>query len=569
VVPVKVACVLVPDFEVAVELVRRPELGGRPVVVGGLPHERKVVRSRSPEAAAYGVTEGMPLRRARALCPEAVFLPPKERFYQETFDRLLKVLGGFSPTIETSAEDWGLRTESCSAHTAPGGTDPGRGEPRVRPGAGRSQGSPLRASPAVLGPHSSVLVYLDAAGLERLFGPDRELGRRISEAVERETGLRPQVGIGSGKFVARVAALQTGPGSALVVEEGKERSFLAPMPVGLLPCSKEMQRRLALLGLRTLGQLADLPSGALGEQFGPEGMEAHRLARGMEDAPLIPREAPRLLEEGMEIDPPTEQSDLLLSTTSTLAERLSARMRSEFLACREVALRLGFSDGATVRLSTTLHEPTDDAGELMRAVGRLIGRLRGAGVAAGFAPARGSWDGDALPYEERTPVKGAATELISSAPCGGFDISSLRLSLSSFEGRVEEQLGLFPSRAGSLRKVRRAVQRIEEQFGGKTIRPLAELEGEKAAVPLRVTVDEDGRPAALFLEGRPEPVRELCNRWRVREEWWRREIYRDYYRLITESGRLCVVFRDLTPLLPSPWGKGEKPAHWFLERIYA
>ena len=515
----KVACVLVSDFEVAVELARRPELAGQPVVVGGLPHERKRVRSRSPEAAAYGVAKGMPLRQARGLCPEAVFLPVEEELYRAAFDRLMKVLEGFSPTIETRTEVWGLRTQ----HPAP-----------------------RTGTSSHLSPQSSVLVYLDAEGLERLFGSDRELGRRIAAAVQEGTGLRPRVGIGSGKFVARMAALQAAPGTALVVNEGKERAFLAPLPVGLLPCSEEMRRRMDLLGLRTLGQLAGLPDGALGEQFGPEGVEVHRLARGIEAALLVPREAPRLLEKVVEIDPPTEQAGLLFSTASALIERLSIRMRSEYLACREVVLQLGFSGGQSVRLATTLHEPTDEAGELMRAVGRLLGRI--------------------APLPNPSPTRGGGLPDLPLPPCGGEGrgerdrISSLRLSLSGFGSRGEEQLGLFRSRAGNLQKVRRALQRAEEQFGEEAIRPLAEVEGEKvAAVPLRVMVDEIGWPAVLFLAGRQEPVREVCNRWRVREEWWRREVYRDYFRLITESGQLCVVYRDLTPQPPS----------WFMERIYA
>ncbi len=536
----KVACVLVSDFEVAVELARRPELAGQPVVVGGLPHERKRVRSRSPEAAAYGVAKGMPLRQARGLCPEAVFLPVEEELYRAAFDRLMKVLEGFSPTIETRTEDWGLSTPHSAPSTPHSAPSTQHSAPSTQHSAPSTQHSSAHS------PQSSVLVYLDAEGLERLFGSDRELGRRIAAAVQEGTGLRPRVGIGSGKFVARMAALQAAPGTALVVNEGKERAFLAPLPVGLLPCSEEMRRRMDLLGLRTLGQLAGLPDGALGEQFGPEGVEVHRLARGIEAALLVPREAPRLLEKVVEIDPPTEQAGLLFSTASALIERLSIRMRSEYLACREVVLQLGFSGGQSVRLATTLHEPTDEAGELMRAVGRLLGRI--------------------APLPNPSPTRREGLPDLPLPPCGGEGrgerdrISSLRLSLSGFGSRGEEQLGLFRSRAGNLQKVRRALQRAEEQFGEEAIRPLAEVEGEKvAAVPLRVMVDEIGWPAVLFLAGRQEPVREVCNRWRVREEWWRREVYRDYFRLITESGQLCVVYRDLTPQPPS----------WFMERIYA
>lgn len=513
----KVACVLLPDFEAAVELIRRPELAGVPVIVGGLPHERKVVRSRSLEAAAYGVVEGMPLRQAVGRCPEAVFLPADEDLYLDTFARILRVLDGFSPKVEIRTED---------------------------------------------SPQSSVLVYLDVCGLELLFGADQELGHRMAAAVERETGLHPRVGIGSSKFVARIAAARAAPGAALVVKPGEECSFLAPLPVELIPCSPEAQRRLQLFGLRTMGQLAAMPSGALAEQFGREGAEIQRLAGGIDERPVVAREIPALLEESMEIDPPTDDMGLLLSAASTLMDRLASRLRSDYLACREVVLHLSTSEGPAIQLAATLHEPSDRAGDLLRAVERLLGRLsphpcpppqRGRGKISPFPPCGAEGEGDE-----------------------GGPISSLHLSLSRLGGHHGEQLGLFRSRNDGLKRAQQAIRQAEEQFGKGAIRPLAEIQGEKPpARRLRAAVDAGGSPTELFLEGHWERIRELCNRWRVVADWWRREIRRDYYRLITESGRLCVVYRDLPPLAPLPSeGRGAKvpsprPAGpWFLERIY-
>src|SRR5665647_2582231 len=93
----RVACVLVPQFPVAAELVRRPELAGRPLVVGGLPHQRLPVLGCSPEAAAFGIAPGMPIRKAQGLCPEAVFLPADDELYGRTRALLLRTLGRFSP----------------------------------------------------------------------------------------------------------------------------------------------------------------------------------------------------------------------------------------------------------------------------------------------------------------------------------------------------------------------------------------------------------------------------------------------------------------------------------------
>jgi DNA polymerase IV len=511
----KVACVLLPDFEVAVELSRHPELAGRPVVVGGLPHDRKPVRSHSREAAAFGIAVGMSLRQASGLCPEAVFLHLDEQLYQTVFARVLETLDAFSPKVETEER------------RGDGGTR-GHGDP-----------TPSTKNSSLITHHSSLVTYLDASGLELLFGPDEELGERISTSVELRTGLRPQVGIGGSKFVAWAAAMLAAVGSTTVVRSGEERSFLAPLPVEWLPSSQEMQRRLRLFGLRTVGQLAGLPAGALGEQFGPEGVAAARLARGIDERPVVARDVPTVLREEVEIDRPADGGSLLIEEARQLARRLEARMRARYLACREVALDLVFDDGFAIHLSTTLHEPTDREADLQLAAERLLGR----------AWAR-------LPSPASLLPAGAGFKP-APTPEIGILVSLLRLSLSGFGGHQGEQLELFESRAAGLKRVRRAIQQAEGLFGEGAIGSLAEVADQKPEAGwIKVIAEVEGQPRALFLGGRREKVREVPNRWRVQGEWWRRERVREYYRVITESGRLCLIFQDLL-------GGG-----WFLERVY-
>ncbi|MCL4370659.1 MAG: hypothetical protein M1380_07095 [Chloroflexi bacterium] len=536
----KVACVLLSDFEVAVELHRHPELVGRPVVVGGLPHERKVVRSCSPEAAACGIMEGMPLRKAVGLCPEAVFLPVDERLYQTVQAMVLETLDAFSPKVE-----------------ATGGVGDGesgrRGDTEIPHSSPRTQNSELRTHH-----HSPLVVYLDASGLELLFGSDAELGERIAAAVEIRAGLHPQVGIGGSKFVAYMAAMMAAAGSVVVVGPGEEGPFLAPLPVEWLPSSQEMQRRLRLFGLRTMGQLAELPAGALGEQFGPEGVEAARLARGIDERPVIGRPDPAFLRERVEIDPPTDRSDLLIEAAGRLARRLEVRIRNEFLACREVTLDLGFVGGPTIRFSTVLHEPTDRAADLQRAAERLLGRVW-ARIAVSSQPSAISHQSSVVSHPSSTQNSELRTQ--DPAPRTTLPsltlVSSLHLSVSEFGGHQGEQLELFGSRVVGLKKAQRAIKQAEELFGNGTIGPMTVVAREKpVARRIKVIAEVDGEPHVLFLDSKRERVREVSNRWRVQEEWWRRERMREYYRVITESGRLCLIFQDLL-------GGG-----WFLERVY-
>ena len=580
----KVACVLLPDFEVAVELSRHPELAGRPVVVGGLPHERKSVLSCSPEAAAFGITAGMPLRKAAGLSPEAVFLPLDEHLYQTVMATVLEILDAFSPKVEVVGYQPSAVSHQLSVISR-------------QLSANRTQNPGPRTH------HSSLVVYLDASGLELLFGPDEELGERMAAAVELRAGLRPRVGMGGSKFVAYVAAMMAPAGSAVVVRPGEEISFLAPLPVEWIPSSQEMQRRLRLFGLRAMGQLAALPAGVLGEQFGPEGMEAARLARGIDDLPVVARKIPTVLQEDVEIDPPTDRSDLLIDAARYLARALETRMRARYLACMEVGLDLGFENGISVHLSTALHEPTDSAAGLRRAVERLLGRAwaqlpdygEGAMAIGGEGECLSALSPRSLPPSPADPPCDGRPTVPTGRPqgCGGDGpaqregpralppysgaeeaalpvpqsphphvspspplVSLLRLSISGFGGPQGEQLELFGSRAAGLKKAQRAVQQAEELFGKGAIGPMTSAREKPAPMRIKVIAEVEGEPFAFFLNGKREKVREVSNRWRMQEEWWRRERIREYYRVITESGRLCLIFQDLL-------GGG-----WFLERVY-
>ncbi|HEX2924397.1 MAG TPA: hypothetical protein VHS28_10255, partial [Chloroflexota bacterium] len=120
-----------------------------------------------------------------------------------------------------------------------------------------------------------------------------------------------------------------------------------------------------------------------------------------------------------------------------------------------------------------------------------------------------------------------------------------------------QPLELLPTRAGGLRKVQQAVTQAGELFGKESVHSLGGTRiGRADGNRVQVIADPDGRPRVLFLGNRRERVREISNRWRVQEEWWRREVQREYYRIITEAGRLCLIYKDTL-------GGG-----WYVERVY-
>ena len=228
-----IACVWLPQLPLRVEVLRRPNLEGRPLVLGGGPGERRLVQLCSPEAEQAGIQPGLPLREVLALCRDAVILQPDPVRTAEVLEEVLNRLQRVSPVVELEAEQ----------------------------------------------------LLLDLRGLREVYHADpSDLERAIRTAVPRL--LQPRVGVAGGRFTASVAArLAPLPGVRIVPAVGAER-FLAPLPVSHLPFTADDLQRLELLGLRTIAELAALPFTAVQAEFGPAGARAWRLASGQDDEPV-------------------------------------------------------------------------------------------------------------------------------------------------------------------------------------------------------------------------------------------------------------------------------------------
>jgi len=305
--PLRIACLFIPHFSVAVEQrTQRPELRSKPIVVGGTPEERKVVLDCSPEALRYGIRAGMPLREALSRCREAVFLEAHHALYHKTATAINRALSLISPLVE----------------------------------------------PADLG---RVFVGLDGLGK----GPDAELllARTMVQAVKKASQLTPKVGIADGKFAAFAAAI-TGPqNKPHIIPPGETPKFLARLPVTYLPITIDTRRRLGLLGLRTLGQLAALPLGAVQAQFGLEGRIAWELANGIDNAPLIPQKHPTTLAERLTFPTPITSIDPLLVAAQHLIMRITNRPEFARHAARGLIFRAMLTNGQAWERRLVFREP--------------------------------------------------------------------------------------------------------------------------------------------------------------------------------------------------------------------
>lgn len=372
----RIICLKVERFLVSVEVLARPELAGRPVVIGGHPHERKPVLDCSGEAAAFGVTPGMPLRQAQHLCPDAIFRALDEALSRQANDDLLAVLDRFSPAVES---------------TIPG--------------------------------HA----FLDITGSEMLFGPEPELARRLCGEALAALRLEPKAGAASSKTVAAIAANIAGRSQPCIVPPGRERDFLAPLPISLLPLSEEARAWLERLGLRTISQVAELPEDALASQLGPEGLPAGRLARGSDTAPVIPHPRPATIERSLAWDEPADSLEFLASATEKLLDRLAPSLRTRQQACGEIRLAFQCEGAPEEETALPLKIPTNNRDDLLR---RVRNHLDGATLPAGATGLR-------LTLARLGPEWGRQPELASER-------MRKRRALIRAAGRLRERFGYPP-----------------------------------------------------------------------------------------------------------------------------
>ncbi len=318
-------------FFAAVEQRDRPELRGKPVVVGGGgPNDRGVVSAASYEARRFGVRSAMPLRTAAALCPQAVFLPVDGRKYAQASEQVMAVLRRFTPRIEQLSIDE---------------------------------------------------AFLDVTGTEALFGSGEEVGRRIKQAVRDETGLTVSVGVAANRLVAKIASDLRKPDGLVIVPRGTEREFLAPLPIERLwGVGASTRRGLSDFGVQTIGDLAALPEDALRRRFGSHGPELILRAQGVGETDVGGLEHAKSVSHEHTFDVDTADWEVLERTLLSLSEGVAGRLRATGVRCTTVAVKIRNSEFVTITRQRTLEDPTDLTDVIWRTavtlVRREVGRMK-------------------------------------------------------------------------------------------------------------------------------------------------------------------------------------------------
>lgn len=296
-------------FYASVEILDRPELGGLPVIVGGR-GPRSVVSAASYEARRFGVKSAMPVGAALRVCPQAVVLPVRMDRYMEVSKRVMAIFRRFSPLVE-----------------------------------------PLSLDEA----------FLDVSASRRLFGEGVEIARKIREALRSELHLAGSAGVSSTKLVAKIASDMAKPDGLLAVPPEEAEAFLTPLTVGRLwGVGPLAQKKLLLLGVRTVGEARELPREVLCRNLGKQGGMIHDFARGIDRRTVEPPEAAKSVGREITFDTDVTDGKEAGRTILELSRRTARLLRKRGVEGRTVTLKVRYADFSSVTRSLTLPTPTED-----------------------------------------------------------------------------------------------------------------------------------------------------------------------------------------------------------------
>jgi len=288
-------------------LLERPELRGKPVVVGGRPDQRGVVSAASYEARKFGIQSAMPLRTAGKLCPHAIFLDGHHAKYGEWSDRVASILAKFSPIVEMVSIDE---------------------------------------------------AYLDLAGTERLHGPPFAAAHKLLRTITTTTGLPCSAGLASTRLVAKVASEQAKPRGLLWVAAGQEPRFLAQLPVRKIPGIGEVtERALRALGIEYVHQLAGYPQEKLEKVFGQWGTALYRKARGGDSYEFVLDAEPKSISQNHTFAEDSSNVAAMQAILSHLSQKACKRLREAGLSARTLTITIRYTGFDTYTRSKTLSDP--------------------------------------------------------------------------------------------------------------------------------------------------------------------------------------------------------------------
>jgi DNA polymerase-4 len=333
-------------FYAAVERRDRPELRGKPLVVGGRPDSRSVATTASYEARKFGIHSGMSCAQARRLCPQCLFIPPDFKKYHQVSQQIHAIFREYTDLVESVSLDE---------------------------------------------------AYLDVTRNKKNEPSATRLAREIKGRIVAATGLTASAGVAASMFVAKIASDARKPDGLCVVRPEQVMAFIRPLPVAKIPgIGRVTDARMQQLGIRTVADLEKKPLEFLEREFGKFGLYLYDIARGIDERPVIPwRERQSY---GCEETFPRDilEKGPLLEFLRECAGRVFTELQEEGKLARTVTLKIKYADFQLVTRRQTFADFLDSPETVFQAARDLLGRteaglrpVRLAGIAlSNFEPAR-------------------------------------------------------------------------------------------------------------------------------------------------------------------------------------
>ncbi len=312
-------------FFAAVEELLNPSLKGKPVIVGGLPHERGVASTASYEARKYGVHSGMPLRKAYQLCPNGIFVRGNFQIYKTFSKKFFRLISQYTPDVEEGSLDE---------------------------------------------------AYLDLTRCRPLYYSFSRTAREIKQRVEKELGLAVSVGVGPNKILAKLATSQAKPSGFFEIAPGEEEKFLKDLGIECLPgIGPKAQVILRMLNIHKIKELWGMPRANLRSLFGLNGDELYLQSRGIDSRPLVVASIPKSISRETTFLEDLWDRRMLLAHLAYLCDRLTLPLRKGHLFAHIIEVKVRYSDFKTEARRHLLLTPLQEMGKIYKVAQELFLKL--------------------------------------------------------------------------------------------------------------------------------------------------------------------------------------------------
>ncbi len=312
-------------FYAAVEQREHPEWQGKPVVVGADPKQGKgrgVVMTCSYEARKFGIKSAMPISKAYRLCPTAIYTPPNFPLYTAASDAVMSILRSYSDKFEQVSIDE---------------------------------------------------AFIDASSKISSKNDIEKLAAAIKSEIKEKEKLSCSIGVASNKLVAKIASDYKKPSGLTIVDYGKEKEFLSPLPVRkLIGVGEKTEAVLTGMGINTLGELAALPVDFLQKEFGKYGIYLHEAANGIDNSEVEENYEIKSINRNFTFEEDTKDEQLIFAAIDEMLEDAHNALAANNFCCRTVGIRVRFEDFETHTKEKTLGEATTDVIAIKKIAKQLL-----------------------------------------------------------------------------------------------------------------------------------------------------------------------------------------------------